>query len=64
MDVSRESIPGRPETIAVRTNGPWSEVLILGYDNQPRTVWKYADVEDAKKKAVIVKEWMEAGKLW
>lgn len=64
MDVSREAITGRSESVAVRTIGPWNEVLILGYDNQPRTVWKFADLDEAKAKAVVVKQWMEEGKLW
>ncbi|MFN8534973.1 MAG: hypothetical protein U0556_15660 [Dehalococcoidia bacterium] len=64
MEIQREKIPGRTESVVIRQIGPWNEVCILGYDDQPRTVWKFPDMEQARQKATTVKEWLEQGKLW
>jgi hypothetical protein len=64
MDISRVKIAGRVEEVVVREQGPWHSVMILGWDQQPRTVWKFPDLEAANAKAKVVTEWMEAGKLW
>ncbi|GIW12347.1 MAG: hypothetical protein K6U89_02890 [Chloroflexi bacterium] len=64
MEVYREKIPGRVESVVIRQVGPWNEVCILGWDDQPRTVWKFPEMEQARQKAVEVKRWLEEGKLW
>lgn len=64
VEVSREKVDGRVEEVVVRTRGAWHEACIIGWDGEPRTVWKYPRLEQAQEKAATVKVWLAEGRLW